>query len=129
MSADAERFVQRIGKRCLVGRNYGAFDLVGEPGKVIIKARRVFHLPNHFAIQLAVIPDLGLGQPLSVFRHQLTQLAQFDPTPAALTAKEFPRVHAWVSKVEDLSGVEVAQPSPGPDPGRSYHRQRRAGEA
>ena len=39
---------------------------------------------------------------------QLTQLAQFDPTPAALTAREFPRVHAWVSKVEDLSGLDVS---------------------
>ena len=37
---------------------------------------------------------------------QLTQLAHFDPTPAALTAAEFPRVHAWVAKVEDLCGVE-----------------------
>ncbi len=39
---------------------------------------------------------------------QLTQLVQFDPTPAALAAREFPRVHAWVSKTEDLSGLEVA---------------------
>lgn len=38
---------------------------------------------------------------------QLTQLAQFDPTPAAIAAKEFPRIHAWVSKMEDLCGVEV----------------------
>jgi glutathione S-transferase len=40
---------------------------------------------------------------------QLTQLVQFDPTPAGLAVKNFPRVHAWVSKMEDLSGVE---PSP-----------------
>jgi glutathione S-transferase len=39
---------------------------------------------------------------------QLTQLAQFDPTPAALTAARVPRVHAWVSKTEDLSGLEPA---------------------
>lgn len=39
---------------------------------------------------------------------QLTQLVQFDPTPAALAAREFPRVHAWVSKTEDLSGLEVS---------------------
>ena len=36
---------------------------------------------------------------------QLTQLTQFDPTPAKV-ALSFPRVHAWVSKMEDLSGVE-----------------------
>lgn len=38
---------------------------------------------------------------------QLTQLVQFDPTPAQVAIDSFPRVHAWVSKMEDLSGVEV----------------------
>jgi glutathione S-transferase len=38
---------------------------------------------------------------------QLTQLTQFDPTPALVAVSGFPRVHAWVSKMEDLSGAEV----------------------
>ncbi len=38
---------------------------------------------------------------------QLTQLTHFDPTPAQVAASRFPRVHAWVSKVDDLSGLEV----------------------
>ena len=37
---------------------------------------------------------------------QLTQLTQFDPTPAKIAAANFPRVHAWVSKMEDLCGIE-----------------------
>ena len=37
---------------------------------------------------------------------QLTQLATFDPTPAAITMERAPDVHAWVSIVEDLSGLE-----------------------
>ena len=37
---------------------------------------------------------------------QLTQLTQFDPTPAKVAAANFPRVHAWVSKMEDLCGIE-----------------------
>lgn len=37
---------------------------------------------------------------------QLTQLAQFDPTPMALTLEIAPRVFAWVSAMEDLSGLE-----------------------
>lgn len=37
---------------------------------------------------------------------QLTQLTQFDPTPAKIAAAEFPRVHAWVSKMEDQCGLE-----------------------
>ena len=37
---------------------------------------------------------------------QLTQLAQFDPTPAALALELAPRVVAWVDVVDDLSGLE-----------------------
>lgn len=37
---------------------------------------------------------------------QLTQLAEFDPTPMALTLEVAPRVTAWVGMMEDASGVE-----------------------
>ncbi|HKC51051.1 MAG TPA: glutathione S-transferase N-terminal domain-containing protein [Myxococcota bacterium] len=40
---------------------------------------------------------------------QLTQLAQFDPTPAALALAIAPRVVAWVDFVDDLSGLEPAE--------------------
>lgn len=40
---------------------------------------------------------------------QMTQLVQFDPTPAKIAANEFPRIHAWVSKMEDLSGLSVSE--------------------
>ena len=40
---------------------------------------------------------------------QLTQLAHFDPTPAALTLASAPRVHAWVDLVDDLTGLEPTQ--------------------
>ncbi len=43
------------------------------------------------------------------FFGQLTQLVQFDPTPSAVAAGDFPRVHAWVSKMEDLCGLEVGE--------------------
>jgi glutathione S-transferase len=39
---------------------------------------------------------------------QLSQLAHFDPTPAAIAATETPRVVSWVSHLEDLSALEVA---------------------
>ena len=39
---------------------------------------------------------------------QLTQLAHFDPTPAALTLARAKRVYAWVGLVDDLSGMEPA---------------------
>lgn len=38
---------------------------------------------------------------------QLTQLVQFDPTPSKVAIDQYPRIHAWVSKMEDLSGSEV----------------------
>ena len=39
---------------------------------------------------------------------QLTQLAQFDPTPTALAVAIAPRVVAWTCMLEDLSGLEPA---------------------
>ena len=40
------------------------------------------------------------------FYGQLTQLAQFDPTPMALAVHHAPRVCGWVALNEDLSGLE-----------------------
>lgn len=37
---------------------------------------------------------------------QLTCLARFDPTPAAIALSSAPRVYAWVSLVDDLSGAQ-----------------------
>ncbi|MBL4667302.1 MAG: glutathione S-transferase C-terminal domain-containing protein, partial [Sneathiella sp.] len=37
---------------------------------------------------------------------QLTQLAEFDPTPAMVTEKMAPRVFAWVDLMDDLSGLD-----------------------
>ncbi len=38
---------------------------------------------------------------------QLSQLAHFDPTPAAIAAAENPRVVSWVSHLDDLSSLDV----------------------
>ncbi|MCB1693378.1 MAG: glutathione S-transferase [Pseudomonadales bacterium] len=40
---------------------------------------------------------------------QLTQLAKFDPTPAAICLDVAPRVYAWTDIVDDLSGAPVAE--------------------
>jgi glutathione S-transferase len=40
---------------------------------------------------------------------QLTQLAEFDPTPMALTLEIAPRVTAWVGLMEDQSGAEPTE--------------------
>ncbi len=41
------------------------------------------------------------------FFGQLSQLAQFDPTPAVIAAAEAPRVVSWVSHLDDLSSLQV----------------------
>ena len=41
------------------------------------------------------------------FFGQLSQLAHFDPTPAAIAAAETPRVVSWVSHLDDLSSLNV----------------------
>ncbi len=43
---------------------------------------------------------------------QLSQLAHFDPTPAAIAARETPRVVSWVSHMDDLSGLEAKEWTP-----------------
>jgi glutathione S-transferase len=44
---------------------------------------------------------------------QLTQLAQFDPTPSAVAAEVAPRVIAWVNRVEDLAWLDVPEEAGG----------------
>ncbi|MBU4433182.1 MAG: glutathione S-transferase N-terminal domain-containing protein [Alphaproteobacteria bacterium] len=62
-----------------------------------------------FEAHLTVQPFLLGARPAAcdfAVHGQLTQLAQFDPTPMALTLQIAPRVFAWVSQMEDLSGLE-----------------------
>jgi hypothetical protein len=62
-------------------------------------------------VHLTVQPFVMGGRPGSAdfgLFGQLTQLALFDPTPAALALEVAPRVIAWVHVVEDLSGLEVS---------------------
>ena len=42
---------------------------------------------------------------------QLTQLAKFDPTPAAICLERAPRVYAWTDLVDDLSGQPANEES------------------
>ena len=41
------------------------------------------------------------------FFGQLSQLAHFDPTPAAIAAAEAPRVVSWVNHLDDLSSLDA----------------------
>lgn len=91
---------RQIGRLKFVGSNAvtGATIEAGYERMITVFNR---HLASH-AFVLGNRPgaaDFGLY-------GQLTQLAQFDPTPMALTTKIAPRVIAWTSTMEDLSGLE-----------------------
>ena len=99
-----EAFAERqIGRLRYVGSN-------PVTGPVIEASYRRFLLA--FEDHLRLHPSLMGGRPgscdFAVF-GQLTQLCEFDPTPAALALEIAPRVTAWVGMMEDLSGLEPVE--------------------
>ena len=96
----AQKFSQRqISRLRFVGSNPQTAKVIEASYLRFLEALRA---------HLEVEPFLMGGRPgasdFGVF-GQLTQLAHFDPTPAALTLTKAPRVYAWVGLVEDLSGL------------------------
>lgn len=94
-------------------RQIGRLRYVGSnptTGPVIEASYRRFL--SVFEDHLRLFPFLMGARPgasdFAVF-GQLTQLAEFDPTPAALALQTAPRVTAWVGMMEDLSGLEPAE--------------------
>jgi glutathione S-transferase len=98
-AAFAER---QIGRLRYVGSNETT-------GPVIEASYRRFLLA--FEDHLRAYPYLMGQRPgscdFAIF-GQLTQLTEFDPTPAALALEIAPRVTAWTGMMEDLSGLEPA---------------------
>jgi glutathione S-transferase len=97
----AKMFADRqIGRLYVVGSN-------AVTGPVIEASYRRFleAFEAHLNVQPFLLGSRPGSSDFAVF-GQLTQLAQFDPTPMALTLKIAPRVFAWVSLMEDQSGLE-----------------------
>jgi glutathione S-transferase len=96
--------------RAVAERQIGRLRYVGSnavTGPIIEASYRRFL--EAFEDHLRVLPYLMGKRPgASDFATygQLTQLAEFDPTPATLTLSIAPRVTAWVGMMEDQSGVE-----------------------
>jgi glutathione S-transferase len=120
--------VWREQGRLFAARQIGRLGVVGSndvTGPVIEASYRRFLA--RFDAVLAAQPFLMGGRPgasdFGVY-GQLTQLALFDPTPAAVTLAEAPRCVAWVERMEDLSGLEPADDGwisadPPPEPVRA----------
>ncbi|MEM6707022.1 MAG: glutathione S-transferase family protein [Acidobacteriota bacterium] len=66
---------------------------------------------EHLATQPFLLGERPGSGDFGVF-GQLTQLAQFDPTPMAVAEIDAPRVIAWCEVVEDLSGIEPGEWAP-----------------
>lgn len=93
---------RQVGRLYVVGSN--------DQTAVVIESsyRRFLQL---FSAHLESYPFLMGSRPGAAdfaVHGQLTQLTQFDPTPAQIAINEGQRVYAWVSLMEDLSGLEVA---------------------
>ena len=91
---------RQIGRLYVVGSNAGTASVIEASYRRFLQAFEA-HLTRH--------PFLLGERPAScdfAVYGQLTQLALFDPTPAALTMAAAPRVLAWVGLMEDRSGFE-----------------------
>ncbi len=100
--APMSRFVRerQISRLYVVGSNETTAPVIEDSYRRFLRLFRA-HLENG-PFLLGKRPgaaDFGLF-------GQLTQLAQFDPTPMALTLAEAPQVYAWVNVMEDLSGLD-----------------------
>ena len=93
---------RQISRLYVVGSNDITAQVIEDSYKRFLSALND-HLTNH-PFMFGQRPSSG---DFGCF-GQLTQLTQFDPTPAAVAAQSYPRIHAWVSKMEDLSGLEVS---------------------
>lgn len=104
VSAGARFADRQVGRLGVVGSNPVTAPVIEESYRRLLRLLDAHLTASRF---------LFGGRPASAdfaLYGQLTQLAAFDPTPAAIAHRLAPRVVAWVDVVEDLSGLE-------PDPG------------
>ncbi|RIL06366.1 MAG: glutathione S-transferase [Proteobacteria bacterium] len=97
------------GGRAFAERQIGRLGVVGSNDTTapVIEAsyeRALRLLDAHLASSRFVFGARPAASDFALY-GQLTQLAGFDPTPAALALAIAPRVVAWVDVVEDLSGM------------------------
>jgi len=101
LAARGAMFAERqIGRLRYVGSNPVTGPVIEAAYERFLRA-----FDAHLTRQPYLLGDRPAACDFAVF-GQLTQLAEFDPTPMALTLKVAPRVTAWVGMMEDQSGVE-----------------------
>src|SRR5215469_309115 len=102
--AKASKFIaeRQIGRLGVVGSNEITTPVIEESYRRLLKL-----LDNHLAAGNRFLMGARPGVGDFGLFGQLSQLAHFDPTPAAIAAAEAPRVVSWVSQLEDSSSLEV----------------------
>jgi len=109
MNAD----VHRRTKRMFSDRQVGRLSVVGsnEATRPVIEGsylRLLELLDAHFAEHRFLLGDRPGSGDFGIY-GQFTQLVGFDPTPMALAYENGPRTVAWVSLMEDQSGLEPGE--------------------
>jgi len=93
---------RQVGRLAVVGSSESTAPVIEESYRRLLRV-----LDAHLREQPFVVGARPGAADFGIF-GQLSQLAFFDPTSAAIAMEESPRVVAWCHGVEDLSGLEVS---------------------
>jgi len=99
-AAKAHFSARQIGRLPVVGSNPQTAEMIEAS-----YLRLVELLDRHLRVQPYLMGRRPGASDFALY-GQLSQLAHFDPTSMALTLRHSRRVFAWVSLMEDLSGLE-----------------------
>ena len=106
LNASEDKIQQR--RDYIIDRQIGRLYVVGSNKRTapVIEAsyRRFLEIMDKHLQQYTFLLGERPSSADFAFYGQLTQLAQFDPTPRQLTLENAPRVYAWVDIMSDLSG-------------------------
>ena len=95
----SERQIERLR---VVGSNPTTKPVIEESYRRILVI-----LDRHIQSQIFIMGERPGGADFGIF-GQLSQLIDFDPTPAAIAVEIAPRVVSWVNRIEDLSWLETS---------------------
>ena len=101
-AAMAEAFARRqIDRLAVVGSNPTTAPVIEASYRRLLGV-----LDERFAVAPFLFGPRPATADFALF-GQLSQLTQFDPTPAALAADVAPRTIAWVNRMDDLASLEI----------------------
>jgi len=94
---------RQVGRLHVVGSNDATAPVIAASYRRFLLA-----MENHMANQPYMMGQRPGAGDFALY-GQLTQLADFDPTPAAIALELSPRTVAWVGQMEDQSGLDPSE--------------------